>query len=111
VRRVCPPALRAGLPKSFALHSTHGHACASKTFLFERYLPPAPPTTKPKSSVARPAPRPMGYLIIDNSIFTPFSHSPSVHLENKRYGRKEAGYSSKEGSCPLNSEGMIPAGS
>ncbi|KAJ7825041.1 hypothetical protein B0H14DRAFT_3874628 [Mycena olivaceomarginata] len=49
-----------------SLHSTHGRARASKTFSFGRYLPRARPTTKPKpkSSVARPAPRPMGSVTV-----------------------------------------------
>ncbi|KAJ7712173.1 hypothetical protein B0H14DRAFT_689718 [Mycena olivaceomarginata] len=49
-----------------SLHSTHGRARASKTFSFGRYLPRARPTTKPKpkSSVARPVPRPMGSVTV-----------------------------------------------
>jgi hypothetical protein len=58
------PALRSRWSSSTlsSLHSTHGHARAPRTFSFGRYLPRTRPTTKPKptSSVARPAPRPMG---------------------------------------------------
>ncbi|KAJ7709187.1 hypothetical protein B0H14DRAFT_713809 [Mycena olivaceomarginata] len=62
------PALRSRWSSSTlsSLHSTHGRARAPKTFSFGRYLPRARPTTKPKpkSSVARPAPRPMGSVTV-----------------------------------------------
>ncbi|KAJ7692987.1 hypothetical protein B0H14DRAFT_2651532 [Mycena olivaceomarginata] len=49
-----------------SLHSTHGRARAPKTFSFGHYLPRERPTTKPKpkSSVARPAPRLMGSVTV-----------------------------------------------
>ncbi|KAJ7787802.1 hypothetical protein B0H14DRAFT_3505074 [Mycena olivaceomarginata] len=49
-----------------SLHSTHGRVRPPRTFSFGRYLPRTRPTTKPKpkSSVACPAPRPMGSVTV-----------------------------------------------